>query len=305
MPSAELTCGLKFFSFGGPRHQHAAGGDEARVPVDGGQREVVGADEGAAGNVAGVQLLRSGLELVPGLGRLQAGRLEQILAVEIDDRPGMQAGNAVDVAALADRAGGHVEDADVLHRCRDDVGDIPVRRCLLGVVDIGVELFVIAAADLLRRQEAEIVDQFERRPLGLEVLQGLFDQGPKRWRRDLQFHAGFFYELRQHVSQRAVIVLVAGHQDADFRAGVFLHVEVGGESRHGSAEASERCGQPQHARALHQFTARHAANFSDSAFAVLRVIRLPFSVHVSLPGFLCAADGTASVWKQDCISEIK
>ena len=36
------------------------------------------------------------------LAGLQAGRVEQVLAIEIDDRAGVQARDAVDVAALAD-----------------------------------------------------------------------------------------------------------------------------------------------------------------------------------------------------------
>ena len=141
-----------------------------------GQREVVGADEAAAGDVVGVQLLRRRLELVPGLGGLQAGGVEQVLAVEVDDRAGMQAGNAVDVVAFAERAGRQVVDADILQRAGDEVREIPVRRRLSSVVDIGVELLEVAAADLLGGQEAEIFDELERGALGLEVLQRLFDQ---------------------------------------------------------------------------------------------------------------------------------
>ena len=50
------------------------------------------------------------------LAGLQAGGVEQILAVEIDDRAGVQAGNAVDVGAVADVMGLQVVDADVLQR---------------------------------------------------------------------------------------------------------------------------------------------------------------------------------------------
>ena len=43
----------------------------------------------------------------------------------------------------------------------------------IGIVDELVQLLVIAAAHLLRRQEAEIIDDLERRLLGRQVLHRL------------------------------------------------------------------------------------------------------------------------------------
>src|SRR3712207_7245747 len=50
-------------------------------------------------------------------------RFEEVLPVEVNDGTRVEPRYAVDIRTLTDPAGGHVIDADILHRLRDEVGD--------------------------------------------------------------------------------------------------------------------------------------------------------------------------------------
>ena len=68
--------------------------------------------------------------------------------------------------------------------------------------------------------------------VGLEVLQRLLDQRAQGRRGDLELDARLRLELGQQVAERAMIVLVAGHQDAELGAGIFLRIVAGGPRGH-------------------------------------------------------------------------
>ena len=114
----------------------------------------------------------------------------------------MQAWNTVNVRALADRPRRHVVVADISHGSRNEVIEVPVGRRLGRVVYEGIELCKVAGTDLLCGQEAQILDQLERRLFGREVLQRLLDQRAEGRRRDHQVDPGFRLHLRQEIVER-------------------------------------------------------------------------------------------------------
>ena len=100
--------------------------------------------------------------------------------------------------------------------------------------------------------------------VGLQVLQRLFDQRSERRRGDLELHAGLLLELRQQVGERAMVVLVAGHQDVDLRAG---DISSGRRprTREVGAEADEGRRKRRRARALQQAPAADARSLQKHA----------------------------------------
>ena len=144
------------------------------------------------------------------------------------------------------------------NRARDKIFEIPIWRRLVGIVDVAVELLEIAAADLLRRKEAEIFNQLEARFVGLEVLKRLFDQSPERWRGDLQFDARLGLELRQQIAESAMIVLVASHENAKLRARVLFRVVARGARALGIG-AHERADDSKRPSALHYLATAETA----------------------------------------------
>jgi hypothetical protein len=204
----------------------AAGRDEAGVPVDGGQREVVGADEAGTGHLVRLERLGRRMERGPVRGRLQAGRLEQVLAVEVDHRATVETGDAEQLVPLADHAGLGVEDAHVVQVRIGEVVEVPVRGCLGGIVPVRVQLEERAVLHVARGQEAEVLDELERGLGRGELLGRLGDERVECERADLQLDARLFLELGQQVGERTMVVLAPRHEDAELGSGV-LHRVIG------------------------------------------------------------------------------
>ena len=76
--------------------------------------------------------------------------------------------------------------------------------------------------------------------VALQVLQRLLDQRAQGRRGDLELDARLLLELGQQIAQSAMIVLVAGHQDAELGAGVFLGIVAGGPRGHRAQHAAHQ-----------------------------------------------------------------
>jgi hypothetical protein len=86
-------------------------------------------------------------------------------------------GYAVEVRrAVAKLLGGEVVVADIVQVRLDEVVEVVVRRRLSRIVEVGVQLLVVATAHLLRREKTEVLDQLEVGLRRLQVLQRLVDQ---------------------------------------------------------------------------------------------------------------------------------
>ena len=221
----------------------AAHRDEAGVPVDQEERDVVGADHGAAGHAAGVQLpcaaARYSAQVV---GTATAGRLEQVLAVEQHARAAVDARDEVQLVA-AELAGRDVEVAGVLELARPGSPRSRSRRAsCVGSVDVRLELGSNRSAPTVPATEKPSTCMMSNADSGAWRF-WLFDsrRAPRAMRREIDGDARRGLDLRLLVASPSSSRSPSTSAMLDRRAGVGHRVEGGRRRRRGRTGRGGRC----------------------------------------------------------------